>query len=75
MTQGFCDAGGRNRTALMQILLIHLALSALVLGATIKVDNHLPRVGTSGPEDSDTNSSSGIASMRSAGTIQPRAGN
>ena len=59
------QGGERNRTA----------FSVLVLGATIKVDHHRPRVGDSGPQDADTNKSSGIASMRPAGTIQRGAGN
>ena len=65
--QCFCDAGGRNRTTPMQNLLIALALSVLLLGAAINVDDHLARASDGGPQGADRNSSSGIASMHPAG--------
>ena len=67
MTQCFCDAGGRNRTAPMQNILIPIALSVLVLGATINVDDHLARASDGGPQGADKNSSSGVVPMHPTG--------
>jgi len=51
----------------MQNFLIPLALSVLLLGATINVDDHLAGASDGGPQGADRNSSSGMASMHPAG--------
>jgi len=68
--QCFCEAGGRNRTAAMQNLLIPLVLTLLVLGASINVDDHLAQGSDAGPQGADRNSSSGIGSLHPEGDVQ-----
>ena len=54
----------------IQNLLIPLALSVLILGATIDVDDHLARASDSGPQGADTISSGRIASMHPIGDTE-----
>ena len=67
MTQCLCDEGRRNSATPMQKLLIGFALSVLLLGATINVDDHLARASDGGPQGADKNSSSGMVSKHPTG--------
>ena len=54
----------------IQNLLIPLALSVLVLGATIDVNDHLARASEGGPQGAGTMSPGGIVSMHPTGDTQ-----
>lgn len=51
----------------MEKLLICVAVSVLLLGASINVDGHLALANDSGPQGADKNTSSGLASMHPTG--------
>ena len=51
----------------MEKLLIRVAVSVLLLGASIDVDNHLALANDSGAQGTDKHASSGLASMHPTG--------